>query len=64
VQALSGLQPDDSGVARSGEAGCRAGDKPEQTPAPVGSVSPEAFFDLFGLTGWNELGQRYTDNGD
>jgi hypothetical protein len=34
----------------------------DQTPAPAGSVSPEGFFDLFGLTAWNELGQRYQDN--
>jgi 2-methylisocitrate lyase-like PEP mutase family enzyme len=26
------------------------------------SADPAGFFDLFGLTGWNELGQRYRDH--
>jgi 2-methylisocitrate lyase-like PEP mutase family enzyme len=30
-----------------------------QSTALSGMASPEAFFDLFGLTGWNELGRRY-----
>jgi len=36
----------------------------DQTPSLDGTVSPEGFFDLFGLTAWNELGDRYreTDN--
>jgi 2-methylisocitrate lyase-like PEP mutase family enzyme len=34
----------------------------EETPALASSVSPEGFFDLFGLTSWNELGQRYQAN--
>jgi 2-methylisocitrate lyase-like PEP mutase family enzyme len=34
----------------------------EQTPALATAASPEGFFDLFGLTGWNELGRRYTDD--
>jgi 2-methylisocitrate lyase-like PEP mutase family enzyme len=29
------------------------------TPVDGGLAGPEAFFDLFGLSGWNELGQRY-----
>jgi 2-methylisocitrate lyase-like PEP mutase family enzyme len=33
----------------------------EQTPALGDSNSPEAFFDLFGLSTWDELGQRYAD---
>jgi 2-methylisocitrate lyase-like PEP mutase family enzyme len=64
VRALSALRPDDSGVARSGEAGGRAGDKSEQAPARIGGVGPEAFFDLFGLAGWDELGRRYTETHD
>jgi 2-methylisocitrate lyase-like PEP mutase family enzyme len=32
----------------------------EQSPNLDGPSSPEAFFDLFQLSGWNELGQRYT----
>jgi 2-methylisocitrate lyase-like PEP mutase family enzyme len=31
----------------------------DQTPSMVGTVSPEGFFDLFGLSAWNELGERY-----
>ncbi len=31
--AVGARQPDDSGAARSSEAGCRAGRKPEQTPS-------------------------------
>jgi 2-methylisocitrate lyase-like PEP mutase family enzyme len=34
----------------------------DATPAFAGSVSPQGFFDLFGLTSWNELGQRYQAN--
>jgi 2-methylisocitrate lyase-like PEP mutase family enzyme len=34
----------------------------DQTPALAGGVSPEGFFDLFDLTGWNQLGRRYSDN--
>jgi 2-methylisocitrate lyase-like PEP mutase family enzyme len=30
-----------------------------QSPALGEVAGPEAFFDLFGLTAWNELGQRY-----
>ncbi len=33
----------------------------EQTPSLPGTVSPQGFFDVFGLTGWNELGERYRD---
>jgi 2-methylisocitrate lyase-like PEP mutase family enzyme len=36
----------------------------DQTPAPLGRVSPESFFDLFGLAAWDQLGQRYTSNDD
>jgi hypothetical protein len=31
----------------------------EHSPALAGTASPAGFFDLFGLTGWNELGERY-----
>jgi 2-methylisocitrate lyase-like PEP mutase family enzyme len=31
----------------------------DQTPSITSSVSPESFFDLFGLKEWNELGARY-----
>ena len=31
----------------------------EQAPSRDGAVGPESFFDLFGLSAWNELGQRY-----
>jgi 2-methylisocitrate lyase-like PEP mutase family enzyme len=36
----------------------------DQTLSLDGSVSPEVFFDVFGLSAWNELGERYrqTDN--
>jgi hypothetical protein len=30
-----------------------------QTPSMVGRVSPEGLFDLFGLSAWNALGERY-----
>jgi 2-methylisocitrate lyase-like PEP mutase family enzyme len=36
----------------------------ESTPALGAPASPEGFFDLFDLTGWNELGQRYTTNAE
>src|SRR5205807_104583 len=31
----------------------------DTSPALAGSGNPEGFFDLFGLTAWNELGERY-----
>jgi 2-methylisocitrate lyase-like PEP mutase family enzyme len=31
----------------------------DESPTVAGSTSPEGFFDLFGLTAWNQLGQRY-----
>lgn len=31
----------------------------ETTPSPSDADSPESFFDLFGLSSWMELGQRY-----
>jgi 2-methylisocitrate lyase-like PEP mutase family enzyme len=62
VEALSELQPDDSGTALSGGAECRAGGKPEHSPSLAAAPTPQGFFDLFGLRAWNELGQRYTDN--
>jgi 2-methylisocitrate lyase-like PEP mutase family enzyme len=31
----------------------------EQTPLLDAGAGPESFFDLFGLSAWNELGQRY-----
>jgi 2-methylisocitrate lyase-like PEP mutase family enzyme len=33
----------------------------ENTPALADSNTPEGFFDLFGLSVWDELGQRYSD---
>jgi 2-methylisocitrate lyase-like PEP mutase family enzyme len=32
----------------------------DNTPALGGTVSPEAFFDLFDLAAWSELGERYS----
>jgi len=34
----------------------------EASPAAGGDFSLEGFFDLFGLTAWNELGQRYDND--
>jgi 2-methylisocitrate lyase-like PEP mutase family enzyme len=31
----------------------------EQTPSLNGDAGPESFFDLFGLSAWDELGRRY-----
>jgi 2-methylisocitrate lyase-like PEP mutase family enzyme len=33
----------------------------DQTPSLAGKASPEGFFDLFGLSAWNELGERYRE---
>ena len=33
----------------------------DQTPSLDVSVGPEGFFDLFGLSAWNELGERYRE---
>jgi 2-methylisocitrate lyase-like PEP mutase family enzyme len=33
----------------------------DDSPALNGSDSPEGFFDLFGLTAWDQLGKRYSD---
>jgi 2-methylisocitrate lyase-like PEP mutase family enzyme len=35
------------------------GDLRENAPSLGGTASPEAFFDLFDLAAWNELGERY-----
>jgi 2-methylisocitrate lyase-like PEP mutase family enzyme len=35
-----------------------------QSPSLGGAVSPEGFFDLFGLSAWNELGERYREADD
>jgi 2-methylisocitrate lyase-like PEP mutase family enzyme len=36
----------------------------EQAPAVRGSASPAGFFDIFGLSAWTELGDRYRDDND
>jgi len=33
----------------------------DHSPALNRSDSPEGFFDLFGLTAWDQLGKRYSD---
>jgi 2-methylisocitrate lyase-like PEP mutase family enzyme len=33
----------------------------EQAPAVASAASPKGFFDLFGLSAWSELGERYAD---
>jgi 2-methylisocitrate lyase-like PEP mutase family enzyme len=34
----------------------------EHTPSLAGGAGPTGFFDLFGLSAWNELGDRYRAN--
>ncbi|HEX4110463.1 MAG TPA: hypothetical protein VHX88_20205 [Solirubrobacteraceae bacterium] len=35
-----------------------------RTPAFAGTFEPKEFFDLFGLSEWNALGQRYSREGE